>query len=216
MDGCGTAGGASPVPVRGHRIRRAGGGVRRQRFHAAGRRAAFQHRPADALSNRCRMGRPRGIDAAVGADARALERGGVGLQPPPAHGLRGACHRGDGSAQRRLPGLPAVHLEPFRAAVAGRCRRTGLESAASGSRNGVPSAASLHGLCRLLGRLRLRHRRAFERAAGCNLGTLVAALDDGGMDVPDAGDRAGQLLGLLRTGLGRKTPRSCPGWSAPP
>ena len=42
-----------------------------------------------------------------------------------------------------------------------------------------PSADALHGLCRLLGRLRLRHRRAAGRPPRRDLGALVAALDHG-------------------------------------
>ncbi|QSD64764.1 heme lyase CcmF/NrfE family subunit [Salmonella enterica subsp. enterica serovar Infantis] len=66
-----------------------------------------------------------------------------------------------------------------------------------------PPAAAVHGLCRLLGGLRLRHRRAAERASGQRVHPFCPPVDAGGVGVPDAGHRARLGVGLLRAGLGR-------------
>jgi hypothetical protein len=87
---------------------------------------------------------------------------------------------------------------------------------------GHPSADALHGLRRLLGGLRLRHRRAAFGPARRRLGALVAAVDHGGLGLPDPGHRA-RLAGGPTTnwagaaggsGIRSRTPPSCPGWSA--
>ena len=83
-----------------------------------------------------------------------------------------------GLVARRLPALHAVHLEPVRA----RCSRRAadgrdLNPLLQDPGMVVPPADALHGLRRLLGRLRVRHRRADRRPARCGVGALVAALD---------------------------------------
>ena len=60
-----------------------------------------------------------------------------------------------------------------------------------------PPAAAVHGLCRLLGRLRVRHRLADGRPARHRLGPLVAPEDHRRLGVPHAGHRARIGLGLL-------------------
>src|SRR5690242_21136746 len=53
-----------------------------------------------------------------------------------------------------------------------------------------PSAAPVHGLRRVLGRLRVRDRRAAGRPARRDVGTLVATLDDARVELPDRRDHA--------------------------
>ena len=110
---------------------------------------------------------------------------------------------GDGAGERGLPAVPAVHLESVRSAVPAGARGPRPESAAAGSGHGDPSADALHGLRRLLRRVRVRDRGAARRPARRDLGALVAAVDDGRVGVPHRRHRARQRLGLLRAGLGR-------------
>ena len=85
--------------------------------------------------------------------------------------------------------------------------------------HGVPSAVALHGLRRILGRLRVRDRRADRRPPGRHLGALVAAVDHARLELPHLRHHARQLVGLLRARLGRlvvlgsrsRTRRSCRG-----
>ena len=103
-------------------------------------------------------------------------------------------------------GFPALHADDVgsvRPAVSAGARWSGPQPAAAGPGHGVPPADALHGLRRLLGRLRLRDRGAARRQARCGLGALVAPVDDAGVVLPDRGHRARQLVGLLRTRLGR-------------
>ena len=54
----------------------------------------------------------------------------------------------------------------------------------------------------LLRELRLYHRCTDERSTRYRLGPLVTAVDSHGLVVPHGGDCVGQLVGLLRTGMG--------------
>ncbi len=89
--------------------------------------------------------------------------------------------------------------------------------------HGDAPADAVHGLRRLLGRVRVRHRRAAGRAPGRHLGALVAAVDHARLELPHHRHHDRQLVGLLRrwagaaggSGIRSRTPRSCPGWSAP-
>src|SRR6185503_17177799 len=110
---------------------------------------------------------------------------------------------GDGPRQRRLPAVPAVYLESLRAAAPARARRTRSESAAAGPRHGVPSAAAVHGLRRLLGCVLVRAGSIDRRPARRDLGALVATMDDGRVGISDDGNRAWERLGLLHARLGR-------------
>jgi hypothetical protein len=86
---------------------------------------------------------------------------------PDALGRARARH--DGRNRRRVPGVCAVRIESVSAPVAGRARRPRPESPAAGPGHGVPSAAPLHGLRRLLGGVRVRHSGARGRTAGSPL-----------------------------------------------
>ncbi len=121
----------------------------------------------------------------------------------PAAAGGGAHPRRDGLRRGRLPALHAAHLEPLRPAVPGARRRPRPEPAAAGPGHGHPPADALHGLCRLLGGLRLRGGGADRRQPRLAMGALDAAVDHGRLDVPDPGHRARQLVGLLRARLGR-------------
>ena len=79
----------------------------------------------------------------------------------------------------------------------------GLNPGAAGPWPRVPSAVPLSRLCRLLGRLRVRGRRADRRPRGCRLGALGAAVDARLLVRPDHRHRDGKLVGLLHAGLGR-------------
>ena len=92
---------------------------------------------------------------------------------------------------------------PFARGLAGPGRRAGAEPAAPGPRLGVPSTDAVYRLCRAVGRLLVRGRGAGD--ARCRPGVRAgdAAMGAGSMDLPDAGDHRGVLLGLLRSRLGR-------------
>jgi hypothetical protein len=110
---------------------------------------------------------------------------------------------GPGHDRGRLPAVHAADVQSLRAPVPDPARGPRPQPAAAGLWSGHPPADALHGLRRLLGRLRLRHRRADRRSARRRLGALVAALDHGRLGVPDHRHRARLLVGLLRTRLGR-------------
>ncbi len=129
--------------------------------------------------------------------------GGGGVQPAGAGGYRRPGAGGDGDGLRRFSGVHPVHLRPVRPHAAGlsgggRDLNPLLQAGAD-----FPPAAAVHGLCRLLGGLRLRHRRAAERASGQRVHPFCPPVDAGGVGVPDAGHRARLGVGLLRAGLGR-------------
>ncbi|VFT11249.1 cytochrome c-type biogenesis protein CcmF [Pseudomonas aeruginosa] len=168
-------------------------------------------------------GRPRRFAAALGADPRWLDLRRVDLLPATAGGHAGPRAGGDGHDQHRLPAVPDHHLQPVQPpAAADPDGRQRPQPAAAGRRPDRPPADALHGLRRILGGLRLRHRRTARRPPGRRLGALVAALDPGSLGLPRYRHRARLLVGLLRAGLGGaggsgirwKTPPSCPGWSA--
>jgi hypothetical protein len=171
--------------------------LHQQRLLGAVRGLEFEFRAARLLPHRRHLGRPRRLAAAVDRDAGAVDLRRELLQPPAARRHRGARAGGDGPDQRGLPVLHAADLQSLRPAAAGGRRRARPQSAAAGFRHDHPPADAVHGLCGLLGGVRLRHRRADERPARRRLGALVAALDAGGVDVPHAGHLHGQLLGLL-------------------
>ncbi|SUG53079.1 Cytochrome c heme lyase subunit CcmF [Salmonella enterica subsp. diarizonae] len=98
------------------------------------------------------------------------------FQPAGAGGYRGPGAGGDGDGQRRFSGVHPVHLEsvrPHAAGLPGGGARP--EPAAAGPRTDFPPAAAVHGLCRLLGGLRLRHRRAAGRASGQRVRPVLPA-----------------------------------------
>ena len=108
-----------------------------------------------------------------------------------------------GLGQRWLPAVHSADLESFLEAVSSRGGRSGPQPAASGSCAGHTSPAAVHGLRGHGCALCFRDRCAVERQVGCTLGPLDPAVDDRGLDVSDRGHCSGQLVGLLRIGLGR-------------
>ncbi|AZK50241.1 hypothetical protein EIC79_07020 [Salmonella enterica subsp. enterica serovar Derby] len=117
----------------------------------------------------------------MGAADERLDPGGGGVQPAGAGGYRRPGAGGDGDGLRRFSGVHPVHLRPVRPHAAGLSGGGARpEPAAAGPGADFPPAAAVHGLCRLLGGLRLRHRRAAERASGqrvhpfCRPWTLAA------------------------------------------
>ena len=128
----------------------------------------------------------------------------VAPEPPPARRDGRARARRDGARQRRLPAVHAAHVESVRA----RCFRPpadgrDLNPLLQDPGHGDPSADALHGLRRLLGRVRVRDRRAARRPARRDVGALVAAVDDARVELPHLRHHARQLVGVLRAGLGR-------------
>ena len=81
-------------------------------------------------------------------------------------------------------------------------RRPRPESAAAGPGHGDPSADALHGLRRLLGRVRVRDRRAARRPARRDVGALVAAVDDARVVLPHLGIALGSWWAYYELGWG--------------
>ena len=179
---------------------------------------------AAALPLRRHLGQPRRLAAAVDADADGLDARGRASSAATCPTKWSARILGVmGLVSVRLPALHAVHLESVRAPAAGRRRRARPESAAAGPGHGDPSADALHGLRRLLGRVRVRHRGAARRQPRRDLGALVAAVDHGGLDASSpsasrsaaAGPTTSSAGAAGGSGIRSRTPRSCRGWSAP-
>ena len=124
--------------------------------------------------------------------------------PRPACAGAGAGAVRDGHDQHRLSLLPAVYLQSLRPPL----RRLPLEG---GDLNPLLQdfGLAIHPPMLYMGYVGLSVAFAFaiaalhRRQAGCRLGTLVAALDHRGLGVSDHRHHARQLVGLLRTGLGR-------------
>jgi hypothetical protein len=115
---------------------------------------------------------------------------------------RRACWRCNPRSRRRSS--PSSSSRPTRSR--GRdaaLRRAGPEPAPAGPGPRLPSAVPLPRLRRPLDGLLLRRRRPDRGARRRRLGPLGAALDAGGLGVPDHRHRAGVLVGLLRAWLGR-------------
>ncbi len=184
-------------------LRGAHASLRHVRLLRRQRRRQLAFGQAADLQDQRRVGQPRGLDAAVGADPVAVRRRGRDLRRQPARHPAQPRARHPGADRRRLPGLPALHLEPLRAPVARAARRQRPQPAAAGSRPRLPSAAALSRLCRLLGDLRLRHRRAARGPGRRRLGALGAAVDARRLVLPHPRHRARQLVGLLHPRLGR-------------
>ena len=177
-----------------------------------------------ALPLRRGLGRPRGLDAAVDADARRLD-----ASPSPAS----ARHLPDKVVARILAVMGWLSFgfllfmlmtsNPFDRLVPDARRRPRPEPAAAGPGHGDPPADALHGLRRLLGGVLVRRRGADRRQPRRHLGALDAPLDHGRLDLPHPRHRARQLAGPTTSsagaaggsGIRSRTPRSCPGWSAP-
>ncbi len=174
-----------------------------QRLLGAQCRDQFELAAPAAIPDRRDVGLARGLDAAVGADARRVD-GRRRAEEPSSARRDGRARIGRHGIDRvRLPALHAADVESVRAAVSARRRRPRSESAAAGSGDGVPSAAPVHGLRRLLGRVRVRDRRVDRRPARRDVGALVAAVDNARVVVSHLRDHARQRVGVLRARLGR-------------
>ena len=77
------------------------------------------------------------------------------------------------------------------------------EPFAAGPRFGLPSTVPVSGLCRPEHGIQLCRRRPDRGPGGRGLGPVGATVDAGRLGVSDNWYRAGFLVGLLRTGLGR-------------
>ena len=109
--------------------------VRRFRLRGAGRRASdlrllgpqcggeLAQRGADDLQDLRRLGEPRRLDAAVGADPGDLRGAGGRVRPLAAAEIARRRARRAGAHQRRLPALHPPDLEPVRAPVRPRRSR---------------------------------------------------------------------------------------------
>ncbi len=166
-------------------------------------RDQFAHDEADDLQAVGRMGQSRRFHAAVGDGDGAGRR---------AHCRSGATaardhHAGDvGSAGLRRAGLLRVsvaQLESVRTPAAACGRGHGPQPAVAGHRSRAASADAVFRLCRPVGRFQLCRRGSGDTAGHTRFCARHAAVDPGRLGLPDAGDRGGQLLGLLRAWLGR-------------
>ena len=155
------------------------------------------------LQDHQRLGQPRRLDAAVGADPRLVRRAGRGVRQQSAGGAQGQRARGAGLDRGRLSSVHPGHLEPVPAHRRRAVRGPRSQSDPAGPRPRHPSAAALSRLCRLLDLVLVRHRGADRRPHRRRLGALGAAVGARRLDVPDARHRHGLVLGLLRARLGR-------------
>ena len=159
------------------RLRGADRRLRAVRFLGRERVGELALAEAAALQDHRHLGQPRGLDAALGADPDLLRRAGRGLRRQSAG--KPACDRAVGAGLDRR-GLPALHpgdLQSLRPAVAGAVRGARPQPDPAGHRPRHPSAAALSRLCRLLGLLLLRRRRADRGPHRRRLGALGAAVD---------------------------------------
>ena len=150
-----------------------------------------------------RLGQPRRLDAAVGADPGHIRRAGRIVRRQSAVDAEGQRAGGAVLDRVRLLSFHPVHLEPVPAARRSAGRGPRSQSDPAGFRSRGASADALSRLCRLLHRVLLCGRGPDRRPHRCGVGALGAAMDAAGLDVPDARHRDGLLLGLLRTRLGR-------------
>jgi hypothetical protein len=148
------------------------------------------------------LGEPRGIAAAVGADPGDLRRGGGGFG-----GNLPARLKARVLAVQAMIGVAFMAFLLFTSnpfwRLASRRWTGGPEPAVAGPRFGLPSAVPVSGLCRAFHGVQLCRGRADRGPGRCGLGALGAALDAGGLGLPDHRHRAGVVVGLLRTWLGR-------------
>ena len=177
VDGAGAAGRARTGVLRHLRVAVPAVLVRQQRLLGAQRRAELQLAAAAAVPDRGDLGLARGLAAAVGADAGVWTFAVSMFTPHLPDEMVARVLGVQGLITVRLPAVHAGHLQSVRPPVPGGRRWTRPQPAAAGSRHGDPSADALHGLRRLLGRVRVRARRAARRPARCGLGALVAAVD---------------------------------------
>ena len=116
LDGGGRACGGQSGAARGRRLRGADPRLRHVGFLAAPRGRELPFGQAAAVQDQRRLGQPRRVDAAVGADPDAVRRGGGAAWRQPARDLAGPGAGGAGDGLCRLLRLHPLHLEPVRAA----------------------------------------------------------------------------------------------------
>ncbi len=150
-----------------------------------------------------RVGKSRGLHAAMGPHSVGIRRRRRGIRRQSAGNLEGACAGGAVVDRERLLSFHLAHLEPVSAPAARAVRGPRSQSDFAGPRPRHSSAAALSRLCRLLHRLLLCHRRVDRGPHRRRLGALGAAVDAGRLDVSDARHRDGFVLGLLHARLGR-------------
>ena len=150
-----------------------------------------------------RVGKPRRLDAALGADPERVRRDGRGLRPQSAGEPARQCARRSGLDRGGVLSLYSRELESVPAHRERAGRGTRPQSAVAGYRARDPSAVSLSRLCRLFDFVFVCHCRVDRRPHRCGLGALCAAMDPDRLDLHDARHRHGFVLGLLRTRLGR-------------
>jgi hypothetical protein len=108
---------------------------------------------------------------------------------------------------------------PFARLNPASARRAGPQSAVAGPRPRLPSPDALSRLCRPLGRLLLRGRRAADAAGRRRLCPRHAAMGAGRVDIADTWASQRAATGPIMSsdgaaggsGTRSKTPRSCPG-----
>ncbi len=219
----GGAGGDRPVRAGGIRLRLPDHRVRDQRLLGGTGRQPLQSRTARRLPDRRDLGLARGFDAAVGADAHRLERGGGhALVVAAGHAARPRAGH-PGPRGLRFPAVPAVHLQSLRAPAARGGRRARPESAAAGPGHGVPSAAcstwatsasrspsrSRWPACSKVDSTRPgRDGRARGPRSPGPSSRWASRSDRSGPTTSSAGAAGG-------SGIRSRTPRSCRGWWAP-
>src|SRR5581483_5297796 len=125
-------------------------------------------------------------DRGPGAAQRATQstRGGLAWLGPAAPDVGAVALRPGGAARDRavLPVHSRLRGQPLRAPTDGAAGRPRAEPAADGPRHAHPSTTAPHGLHELLRAVRLRDRRARQRAPGARLAAAGARLDAPGLD----------------------------------
>ncbi len=142
----------------------------------------FAFAEADALQDHRHLGEPRGLDAALGADPHLLRRAGRGLRQQSAGDAARQCAAVQGWIGAAFLLFILATSNPFARLIAGADRGPRSQPDPAGHRPRGASAAALPRLCRLLGLLLLRRRRADRRPHRRGLGALGAAVDAGRLD----------------------------------
>ena len=117
----------------------------------------------------------------------------------------GRCSRRSARRRRRRSASTPSCCSP-RTRSSGSTRRrsrAGAQSAAAGPRPRLPSADALPRLCRPVGRVQLRGRRAADARGRPGVARAMRPWVLARVDPPDARHHRRQLLGLLRARLGR-------------
>jgi hypothetical protein len=119
-----------------------------------------------------------------------------------------------------VPRVPDLHQQSLRTPAARAAGRPRPQSAAAGPGDDHPSADAVHRLRRVLGAVRVRHRRVARRPRRCALAALDAAVDERRVGFPHLRHRAGQRGGRTTNSAGAaggsgirwRTRASCRGW----